>query len=238
MKIVNAARKIEILQLEGVKESARKHGPLFPNSIRGLIIAPSGGGKTTVLISMLLSPNGLKFANLFIYSKSLHQPKYKYLEKIISGVEDIGYHTFSNNEEIIEPENTPVHSIMVFDDIAMENQDIVKDFFSRGRHSGVDSFYLCQSYSQVPKHLVRDNVNFLIIFKQDHFNLLNIYKAHVNSDTSFEEFIEMCRKCWERDFGFLLINKDEKFNKGRYKMGFDAIIIPDGVKHGERESRV
>ena len=116
-----------------------------------------------------------------------------------------------------------MHSIMVFDDIAMEKQNIVKDFFSRGRHNGVDSFYLCQSYSQVPKHLVRDNVNFLMIFKQDHFNLLNIYKAHVNSDVSFEEFMDMCRKCWDKDFGFLLINKEEKMNKGRYKMGFDAV---------------
>ena len=127
---------------------------------------------------------------------------------------------------------------MVFHDIAMENQNVVKDFFSRGQHNGVDSFYLCQSYSQVPKHLVRDNVNFLLLFKQDHFNLLNIYKAHVNSDISFEEFTKMCRKCWERNFGFLLINKKEKMNKGRYKMGFDAKIITYGVKNEERESRV
>ena len=79
---------------------------------------------------MLLAPNGLKFANLYIYSKSLHQAKYRYLEKIMAGVEeDIGYHTFSNNEEIIKPEDTPAHSIMDFDDIAMENQNVVKDFF-------------------------------------------------------------------------------------------------------------
>ena len=98
MKIVNEPRKIEILPLVvvGGEEGEKKHGPLFPNSISGLIIALSGGGKTCAIIS--ISPNGLKFANLYIYSKSRHQAKYRYLEKIMAGVEEsIGYHTFSNN---------------------------------------------------------------------------------------------------------------------------------------------
>lgn len=237
MRLVKQPAKIKILRLEEGRER-KKHGELFPDSIRGLIIAPSGGGKTTALISMLLSPHGLKFGNLFIYSKSLSQPKYVYLKKILSGLEEIGYHAFSNNEDIISPEDAPMNSIMIFDDIAMENQDIVKEFFSRGRHYNVDSFYLCQSYSQVPKHLVRDNVNFLMIFKQDHFNLYNIYKSHVNSDASFEEFTKMCRECWKQDYGFMIINKDEKIEKGRYKMAFDTIIIPDSVDNGERESRI
>lgn len=77
-----------------------------------------------------------------------------------------------------------------------------------------------------------------MLFKQDHFNLHNIYKAHVNADCSFEEFVKMCRKCWEPEHGFLMINKDEKVEKGRYKMGFDAIIIPDSVEYGKGESRI
>ena len=237
MRLVREPMSIKIISLKRENEGVKKHHPLFPNSLRGLLIAPSNGGRTTALISMLLSPHGLKFANLYIYSKSLEQPKYMYLEKVLAGVDEIAYNTFSNNDEIIRPEEAPLNSIMVFDDIAMENQNIVKDFFSRGRHNGVDCFYLCQSYSQVPKHLIRDNVNFLMIFKQDHFNLHNIYKSHVNSDTTYEEFSEMCRKCWEKDFGFLIINKDAKMNKGRYKMGFDVIIVPDSFDHGQRESR-
>lgn len=237
MRLVRSPTKIKILRLEGEK-TVKKHGDSFPDSVRGLIIAPSGGGKTTALLSMLLSPHGLKFENLFVYSKSLSQPKYIYLEKVLSGIEEIGYHAFSNNEDIISPEDAPPNSIIIFDDIAMQNHDIVKDFFSRGRHYNVDSFYLCQSYSQVPKHLVRDNVNFLMVFQQDHFNLYNIYKSHVNSDTTFDEFTNMCRVSWKPDYGFMIINKDAKIEKGRYKMAFDTIIIPDSVDHGERESRI
>jgi len=41
-----------------------------------------------------------------------------------------------------------------------------------GRHKNIDSFYLCQTYS--PKHLIRDNANFIIMFKQDDLNMRHI----------------------------------------------------------------
>ncbi|KYQ48820.1 hypothetical protein ALC60_12125 [Trachymyrmex zeteki] len=36
-----------------------------------------------------------------------------------------------------------------------------------GRHAHVDCFYLCQTYAKISKHLIRDNANLLILFKQD-----------------------------------------------------------------------
>ncbi|KAL7298968.1 hypothetical protein TKK_0008068 [Trichogramma kaykai] len=59
-----------------------------------------------------------------------------------------------------------------------------------GRHKNVDSFYLCQSYAHVPKHLVRDNVNLLVIFRQDDVDLRHIYNDHVNTDMSYPVFKE------------------------------------------------
>lgn len=223
-----------MLLLEEERKEVKKHSILLPNSIRALFVAPSGGGKTTALISLLLSANGIKFENLFVYSKSLGQYKYRFLEKVIQGIDEINLHTFSNTDDIMKVEDVPPDSVIVFDDISLENQDVVRDFFSRGRHFGIDCFYLCQSYSQIPKHLIRDNVNYLAIFSQDHFNLRNIHKSHVNSDMSFDEFSAMCNKCWERDYGFLVINKDEKINKGRYKMGYDVIIIPEQYEQRHR----
>ena len=56
---------------------------------------------------------------------------------------------------------------MTFDDISCEKRDNVRVFCCMGRHQNVDCFYLCQSYAQIPKHLVRGNVNFLVLFRQD-----------------------------------------------------------------------
>ena len=98
-----------------------------------------------------------------------------------------------------------------------------------GRHKNVDCFYLCQSYAHVPKHLVRDNVNKLIIFRQDEVNLKHIYDDHVNTDISYNKFKELCGKRWGVDnYGFLVIDKDRALNDGRFCKGFDKFLISIG----------
>lgn len=57
----------------------KRHSTLLPNNLRCIIAGPSGCGKTNVLMSMIESEHGLKFENLYVYSKTLDQDKYKYL---------------------------------------------------------------------------------------------------------------------------------------------------------------
>ena len=117
----------------------------------------------------------------------------------------------------------------MFDDIACEKQDNVRALFCMGRHKKVDCFYLCQSHAHIPKHLVRDNVNFLAIFRQDEMNLKHVYEDHVNSDMGFTHFKDLCSKCWRDDkYGFLIIDKDRPMNGGRYRKGFDCFAINMG----------
>lgn len=58
-----------------------KHNKLLPNTIIALVVEPSNCGKTNVLLTSIKHPNGLKFDSIYVYSKSLQQPKYRYLEK-------------------------------------------------------------------------------------------------------------------------------------------------------------
>jgi len=204
----------------------RKHGNMFPNTIRGIICGPSNCGKTNVLLSLLESPHGLRFENLYVYSKSLQQPKYCYLEKLLASIDEIGYFTFSNNSDVIPPGEALPNSIFVFDDVACDKQDTIREYFAMGRHSNVDSFYLCQTYAKIPKHLIRDNANLLILFKQDSTNLKHVYNDHVNTDLSSEDFCIFCRKCWQHKYGFVVIDKDSPIRGGRYRKGFNEFAIP------------
>ena len=227
MRFVEQPGRIETVRVGEVEQVEGRHGPLLPNSIRGVLCGPSNCGKTQALISLLLSKNGLRFQNVYVYSKSLAQPKYVYLEKLFEKIPEIGYHTFSNNEDILSPNQVNPSSIMVFANIACKKQAVVREYFCMGRHFNVDSFYLCQSYAQIPKHLVRDNLNMIILFQQDDLNLRNIYKSHVNADMDLETFQDMCRRCWEQRYGFLLINKDARVGEGRYRKGYNTFILPD-----------
>ena len=74
----------------------RRHGTMLPNTIRAIVCGPSNCGKTNVLISLLESPHGVRFENVYVYSKSLQQPKYRYLENLLTSIDEIGYFTFSN----------------------------------------------------------------------------------------------------------------------------------------------
>lgn len=79
-------------------------------------------------------------------------------------------------------------NVVVFDDVMLEKQDVIEKFFAQGRHNNADCFYLCQSFFRIPKQVVRDNANMIIIFKQDSRNLSMIYNAYVGGDMSIEEF--------------------------------------------------
>lgn len=232
MKFVKQHTHLTVTNLENRKlgkHAIRKHSILFPNSMRCLIVGPSDSGKTNCMISLLLDRNGLKYENIYIYSKSLHQPKYVCLKEIISKIPEIGFHTFSNNCDVIPPENALPNSIFIFDDVACDKQDNIRSYFCMGRHKNIDSFYLCQTYTRIPKHLIRDNCNFLCIFKQDNKNLRNIYNDNVSSDLTFQKFYDACVKCWSEDYGFLVIDKCSPLQNGRYRKGFDNFITFENI---------
>lgn len=208
------------------EKNFHKHSKLFPNSIRCIICGPSGVGKTNVIINLLENPNGLKFENVYIYSKSLFQPKYVYIQKVLSSIKGMGCYLFSSNDEVVPIENVKPNSVFIFDDVICDKQNNMRAYFCMGRHKGVDSFYLSQSYAHIPKHLIRENANMVVLFKQDDMNLKHIFNDYgISSDMTFDMFKEMCLKCWNADkHSFLVIVTESSVKNGKYRLQFDKFI--------------
>ena len=207
--------------------SNKRHSDLFPNTVRAIICGPSSCGKTNLMISLLLNENGLRFENVYIYSKSLYQAKYELLSSILKRIPEIGLYQYSNSEEVIDPDESKPNSVFIFDDVACDKQDKIQAFFCMGRHKGIDSLYLTQTYTRIPKHLLRDNCNVIVLFRQDHLNLHHVYLEHVSPDITYDTFKEMCQTCWNADkYNPLVIMKDFDINQGRYRMSFDKFIDP------------
>ena len=75
-----------------VSSSYRRHGVLLPKkNIRAIFVGGSNSGKTTALMSLIYDDEGVKFNNLYIFSKSLYQAKYQILSQVMETVPDIGY---------------------------------------------------------------------------------------------------------------------------------------------------
>jgi Poxvirus A32 protein len=230
MRLVSHPLKLPVRSVEfgnGFSSTANEDvNSLLPTTIRSIICGPSGCGKTNAILSLLYDKNGVKYENIYIYSKSLHQPKYRELECVLKQIPEIGYHKFSDNQEVVSPDEIKPNSIFIFDDIACEKQDNVKRMFSYGRHKGLSCFMLTQTYSSVCKQLIRDNSNFIVMFRQDDRNLQHLFREHVSPDITFPIFQEMCNLCWREPYGFLVIDKTKTINSGRYRKGFDKFIIP------------
>lgn len=205
-----------------------RHSNLLPNSLRCIIAGPSGCGKTNVLISLIESEHGLKFENLYLYSKTLDQEKYKYLCEMLRAIKEIGCYTFSTSQNVIDVNQMKKNSLIVFDDVISDrgiNKTIVRNIFTLGRHRNLDVVYIVQSYTKLDKHLIRDNCNFVILFRQDDLNLKHVYNDFgINADMSFEKFRQLCLECWREPFGFVCISLEHEVNFGRYRKNFNQYL--------------
>lgn len=228
LKFRRGELRLPVRNIREATSEFERHGPLLPSSVRCIVCGPSGCGKTSVLLALLTHPNGLRFENVYLYSRSLHQSKYKFLEEVLKRAR-VGYHAFAENDDVVDPAEAKANSVFVFDDVSCDNQQPMRLYFSMGRHRAVDAIYLCQSYARIPKHLLRDNANVIVSFKQDALNLRRIFEDHVASDMTFDRFCGMCRECWRDDFGFLTIDKDADINSGRYRRGFDEYITASEI---------
>ena len=86
--------------------SLRRHRVLLPNTMRTIFVGPSSSGKTNALLSIIKSKNGLSFENKYIiYSISLFQLKYRYLETLLKPIKEIGFYQFSDREQVVSPED-------------------------------------------------------------------------------------------------------------------------------------
>ena len=226
MQIVEQKVKLRVTNVDVKNDEKSRHGELFPNTVPALIVGPSGCGKTNLIFALLTNVNGLRFQNVYIYSKTLDQPKYKMLREIFKDIEGMKLFIFYENEEVILPEKALPNSVFIFDDVICENQSIVRSYFSRGRHNQIDVCYLAQSFSRVPKQLIRDNANFIVLFKQDELNLKHVYTDHYSGDKTYAQFKELCASSWNKGrFQFVVISKESELNNGRYRHGFDKFVV-------------
>jgi hypothetical protein len=147
-------------------------------------VGTSGCGKTTLLYNLIIKKWGTPFHYLYVFYTSLEQDIYKELKTAyqkLSAEEgtEIAYF-FNTCEELISINECEPNSLVVFDDcVNSQQQHTMKDYFVTGCHKKISCVYLTQSYTKVDRQLIRNNINFLCVFKQDPKYTKNIYDEHV-----------------------------------------------------------
>jgi len=135
---------------------------------------------------------------------------------------------YGSTDEIIPVEDLDrtMKTVMVFDDVMLEKQGPIEKYFSQGRHGGADSFYLCQSYFRIPKQVIRENANLIVLFDQDNKNIQQIHNTFVNGDMDIGQFRSFFKECVSRPYDFCVIDLTSSVDNGRYRHGFDKFYFP------------
>ncbi|XP_068994229.1 uncharacterized protein [Neodiprion pinetum] len=90
----------------------KRHGESVPRIVRAVFCETSNCGKPNALFALITHPTGLRFENLYVHSKSLNQPKYKFLSQVLKNVDGVEYHPSNEHEHVIASNEAQPNSIM------------------------------------------------------------------------------------------------------------------------------
>jgi len=178
----------------------------------------------------------LVYDKLYIYTKHIHQDKYKILKKVISGIEedeklreyaDFPIVTFAENIKNIVPledMDEDKDNIIIFDDFVTEkSQDKIIDMFIRGRHKNASVIYLSQSYFSTPRD-IRINCNQFLLFGSANNRDINMVLGDHCSDMDRKQFRRLYDEATNEPFSFFYIDKTALNKSLKFRKKFDEII--------------
>ena len=123
-------------------------------------------------------------------------------------------------------------NLMLLDDRFLEKQNKAEAYYTRGSHNNCDTIYIAQNYFRLPRHTVRENSTFIILFPQDVKNVTHIHADHCASDISLTEFKQFCHGVWS-DAGahnFVTIDLTSTPMNGKYRNNFNRVYFPINCK--------
>ena len=109
------------------------------------------------------------------------------------------------------------NAIIVFDDFLESSRSrYIDQFFKKSRHNNIDICYLSQSYFYLSRRTIRNNSNEIILFNQKLKDIENTYRDVGGYDMSYDEFKQLCKKSWEKEYNYLCIDRSKQRDQGRY----------------------
>ena len=134
---------------------------------------------------------------------------------------------YENCELIPDPKalDKQLKNLLILDDCYLGKQSAARAYFTRGRHSNCDVFYISQNYFTLPRNSVRENSNLIILFQQNTKSVEHIYRDHC-SDIPYEEFKKLCDSIWSEKYNFLTIDLTSSPWSGKYRKNLEIFYIP------------
>ena len=115
---------------------------------------------------------------------------------------------YNNVDQVMPPEQLPKNkkNLIIFDDCINEkNQNIMENYFTRGRHSNTNVIYLSQNWFDLDKRSIRGNSNYIILFKLNKRDKSLLHSDLLSNTINKEEFDDLT-KVWNQKYKYLAFN--------------------------------
>ena len=186
------------------------HNFMPDRCFRMLICAPSGGGKTNLLLELIYKL--LYFDKIYLYARNLQQSKYKHLLKSLEPIsKKVGYDVVEASNDVIIPlTDLPDDNqkLVIFDDFlntGKKNDERIRDYFTNSRYKNCFRIYLSQSYYGTDK-TIRLNSSHYCIFEFPSRNEQSMICRELGVNK------QDYQKATKDPYSFLYVDKIRKFN--------------------------
>ena len=88
-----------------------------------------------------------------------------------------------------------------------------------------DTLYIAQNYFRLPRHTIRENSNFIILFRQDNKNLAHLHADHCADDMTLQEFKQLCHRVWKNEHNFVAIDLTSPLLNRKYRENFNRFYF-------------
>ena len=218
--------------------------------VRGILLAPSGGGKGVLLQNMILDIYRDCFERVYIFSPSINVdhtwlPVKSYLDNKINLSEDepsLYYDTYDpeslqaiidTQRKIVEHQKTKksnkLFSILIIvddhaDDPAFSrNSKLLHSLYVRGRHSMISTLVSTQKFAALSP-LIRVNADSLYVFRLRNYQDLAMFLEEVSAIVDKKTLLQMYKSATDLDFGFLFVKLNSRSKKNMFMVNYNSYI--------------
>lgn len=192
-----------------------------------IVNAPSGSGKTNFLCNLLQAFCKGKgtFHDIMIFCKSRDEPLYKYLSDTTQG--QIKIEEDLRNLPQINTLNKKEPSCIVFDDLVLDKNPLIPEYFIRCRKQNCSVIFLSQSFYAIPK-IIRINTRYFIILRMSGSRDVNMLLKDSSIGLEKKELLKMYKYATQDKFDCFIIDNDSIEKK--FRRNFLEYLDPEDFK--------
>lgn len=215
-KIINMYEKIP-KHLLNKADNPNYHLHHLSLPFRMCIVAPSGSGKTNLLVNLIhkFSNGNGTFQTIHIITRNADEPLYKWLNsKCEQIVIKEGLHNTPKLDDFDKDEN----HLVIWDDLVLSKDlSMVENYYIRARKLNVSVIFISQSYFKIPK-IIRNNCSYMILLKLSGQREVNVILSEFGLGITKDQLLDLYKRATEEKFSPLVIDmeadSENRFRKG------------------------